>query len=128
MLFGLDTMNGNPQVQEKQMAEDAVIRLTTELAELQAGDLSYVTYHNESIWELLKLTRNGNQNNALLEQYIYRAVTSNLNMATNPLIRLDNSKVYNIQISPLRVVTQLVPLTLLTFLKLYSSTLRLCAE
>ena len=88
--------------EEIKMAEDRVSALLIEEEELQGGELSYVTYHNESIWELLKLTRNGNQNNALLEQYIYRAVTSNLNMATNPLIRLDNSKVYNIQISPLR--------------------------
>jgi len=83
------------KVQEKKMTEDAVIRLTTELEELEAGDKTYAAYHNESIWQLLELTSSGGQNNWLLEAAVYNAVSFKLGMAINPLI-------YNLQIPPLR--------------------------
>tara|TARA_A200000159_G_scaffold24384_1_gene21485 strand:+ start:4526 stop:7756 length:3231 start_codon:yes stop_codon:yes gene_type:complete len=86
--------------EEIKMAEDRVSVLLIEEEELQGGDLSYVTYHNESIWELLKLTRGPNaigvvKNNVRLEEALYRAVAFKLGISVS-------FSGYHIQIPPLR--------------------------
>ena len=79
------------KTEEKRMAEGAVARLSSELLDLEGDELTYVTYHNESIWELLKLTNS----NWRLQAAIYLAVKSKLGITINPGI-------LHIQIPPLR--------------------------